>query len=128
MQRLPLKTSHSPESEILVTFLCPSVGAHFKDSQSLKLFFSCVVVFVVVVKPSNLTPCYRTLFPCDSDGDANVDYCFWEVSLASFFFLFHKQIICNHWQMRAQHAATLLWISCIVIRGVTVLSLCGGLT
>lgn len=84
------------------------------------VFFSCCIVVVVVAaaaEPSNLMLCYRTLFPCGSDGDTDVDYCFWEVSLASpmrtcFFFSLppHKQIILNHWKMGVRHTAALLQI------------------
>lgn len=34
-------------------------------------------------EPSNLMPRYRTLFRHGPDGDTDVDYCFWEVSLAA---------------------------------------------
>lgn len=55
-------------------------------TETVWVFFSCRIVVVVVAaaaEPSNLMLRYRALFPCGSDGDTDVDYCFWEVSLAS---------------------------------------------
>lgn len=76
-----------------------AIGALLENRLSVKVLFSyAVFVIVVIVQPSNLSLFYCTFSPSDSDGNTDVSYCFWEVSLASPLgtFFFHKQIIHNH--------------------------------
>lgn len=106
------------------TAISPSLSeSAFQSRESAFLgVFVVAAANAAAAQPSNPMPRYRTLFRRGFDGDTDVDYFFWEVSLAAPTSApsspntrrpppptthphHHKQITVNHWKMRVKHTA-----------------------